>query len=255
MKRRQKTRRAVILAMFASLPITLYYFSPVLSLQAASIGVIAGSVLVFLALFLSSIFLGRLFCGWACPAGGAQELVLLVRKRPSPRERIRWIKWLIWTPWFAMLLFLLLRANGVRSIDFLYQTRSGVSVSDLPGLIAYLSVVAVFAILALAVGRRAGCHVVCWMAPFMIVGRLVGRFLRLPALRLSANPLRCSSCGMCTRACPMSIDVRAAVAAQEMESTDCILCGVCVDGCPKAAIGYAFRPPLTAERETYTLKH
>ena len=92
MKTRQKVRRVLIIAMFGLLPITLYYFSPVLSLSAASSGIISGSIIVFALLFVASLFLGRLFCGWVCPAGGAQEIVLLFRRRAVNRKRIGWIK-------------------------------------------------------------------------------------------------------------------------------------------------------------------
>lgn len=241
MRLRQKLRRIVLIGVFAFLPVTLYYFSPVLSLQGAASGIITGSLLVFVGLFVSALFVGRLFCAWACPAGALQELVMLKRPRTTPRGRVAWIKWLIWSPWFLLLLFLLLQAKGVQAVDFFYQTRRGVSVTDLPGFIAYLSVVAVFGALAAAVGRRAGCHAICWMAPFMIAGRWTGRFLSVPSLKLTARPDRCSACGMCTRSCPMSIDVQGAVATQRMESSDCILCGACVDGCPRKAIGYLFR--------------
>jgi polyferredoxin len=226
--------------MFLLLPVTLYYFSPVLSLQAAATGIVAGSVIVFGLLLLSSLFVGRLFCGWACPAGGAQELVGILRRSPPLRKRIGWVKWLVWAPWFLGLIYLFVRAQGVRRVDFLYQTRSGVSVTDLPGLIAYVSVVSTFALLALVVGRRAGCHTLCWMAPFMVIGRRVRNVLAWPALRLKTNPAACVQCGTCTRACPMSIDVTRRVRTGRLETQDCILCGNCVDTCEHSAIRYTF---------------
>ena len=130
---RQKIRRAAIVGSFALFPVTLYYFSPVLSLQAISVGIVSGSLVIFGALFAVSLFFGRVFCGWACPGAGLQEIVALVRGAPVKRTRINWIKWVVWGPWAATLLFLALRAGGVRVIDFTYQTRHGVSVTDLPG--------------------------------------------------------------------------------------------------------------------------
>jgi ferredoxin-type protein NapH len=110
--KRQKVRRAVIISMFLLLPVTLYYFSPVLSLQAAASGIVSGSLVVFGILFIASLFLGRLFCGWVCPAGGAQELVMRFREKPVNPRRIGWIKYLVWTPWVAVLVFLTLQAGG-----------------------------------------------------------------------------------------------------------------------------------------------
>jgi polyferredoxin len=240
MKTRQKVRRALIFTSFALLPITLYYFSPVLSLSGTALGIVTGSLLVFAALFVSSLFVGRLFCGWACPVGGLQEAVALARGRPVNRRRVGWIKWVIWAPWIAGVVFLAIRAGGFSRVDFFYQTWHGISVGELPGLIAFVAVSLLFLVLSLAVGRRAGCHVICWMAPFMIGGRKARNVLAWPSLGLAARTPACTACGSCTKACPMSIDVQAMVKASEMESSDCILCGSCVDGCPGKVIRYSF---------------
>lgn len=62
---RQRVRRALLLISFLAFPITLYYFSPVLIMQSASEGVINASFLVFAAMLVASLFVGRLWCGWA----------------------------------------------------------------------------------------------------------------------------------------------------------------------------------------------
>jgi polyferredoxin len=242
-KPRQKIRRGVLLGMLGLFPVTLYYFSPVLSLEAASKGVAAGSLIVFAALFIVSLLLGRAFCGWACPAGGIQEMTMLIRGRTVRPRRIAWIKWLIWVPWILVLLLLILRAGGLTRVDFLYGTTKGVSAGDVPGLIALAAVVLLFAILSLAVGRRAACHTVCWMAPFMIIGRAVSSTLGWRSLRLSARTQDCNACGRCTRHCPMSLPVTEKVRQDHLEDPNCILCGSCVDACPRGVLQYAFCPP------------
>ncbi|HEY9594174.1 MAG TPA: 4Fe-4S binding protein, partial [Spirochaetia bacterium] len=127
LKRRQLARRVALIASLVLFPVTLYYFSPVLSLQGASMGIVSGSILVFGAQFLIALFLGRAFCGWACPAGAAQEIVLGFRGRRI-RRRIGWIKWLVWAPWFVAILLMTLRAGGVRTVDFTWRTWHGISV-------------------------------------------------------------------------------------------------------------------------------
>jgi ferredoxin-type protein NapH len=61
MKTRQKIRRGLIIGSFALLPITLYYFSPVMSLGGTALGIVTGSLIVFAVQFISSLFVGRLF--------------------------------------------------------------------------------------------------------------------------------------------------------------------------------------------------
>jgi polyferredoxin len=104
----------------------------------------------------------------------------------------------------------------------------------------YYIIAGLFLVLAVAFGRRAGCHTICWMAPFMILGRKVRNLARWPALRLKAEPAKCSDCLTCSRECPMSLDVHQMVQRADMEDGECILCGTCVDGCTKKAIRFSF---------------
>ena len=104
----------------------------------------------------------------------------------------------------------------------------------------YYTVVAIFVILAWTAGRRAGCHYICWMAPFMILGRKIRNVFKWPALRLKADADKCIDCKRCTKNCPMNLDVNAMVQAGAMDDSECILCGTCIDGCPKEVIHYSF---------------
>jgi len=111
--------------------------------------------------------------------------------------------------------------------------------SSLP-ILSYFFVIALFLGLAIAVGRRAGCHSICWMAPFMMIGCWIRNRFSWPSLRLIADASACADCKLCTKNCPMSIDVNAMVQIEQMENQECILCGTCMDNCSKSAIRYSF---------------
>jgi polyferredoxin len=70
-------------------PVTINYFSPYIIIDGASQGVVAGSFITFALLFLVSLFLGRAFCGWICPAGGLQEWCFTVNDKKSSRREIQ----------------------------------------------------------------------------------------------------------------------------------------------------------------------
>ncbi|HEX9116816.1 MAG TPA: 4Fe-4S binding protein [Anaerolineae bacterium] len=238
--RRQRTRKALLIGSLLFFPVTLYYFSPALIIQSAAAGVVNGSLIVFASMFLASLFFGRLWCGWACPAAALQEISTAVNNGPFKTGRRDRIKWLIWTPWIALIAFMALQAGGYHQVNFFYETEQGLSVTNWPGYIVYYVVTGLFLALAWLAGRRAACHTLCWMAPFMILGRALRNAVRWPALRLVADPARCSDCKTCTTNCPMSLDVNGLVHAGSMEHRECILCGTCVDGCAKDAIRYSF---------------
>jgi ferredoxin-type protein NapH len=244
--RRQRIRRALGLISFLLFPITLYYFSPAIILGGASEGVINASFIVFVVMFVSALFVGRLWCGWVCPAGGLQDLCGPVNNTPAPGARFDWIKWGIWIPWIGSIVALAIRAGGYHSVDPFYSLEGGVTLAQPlspdgpPWYMIYYVILALFSVLAIAAGRRAGCHYVCWMAPFMIMGRRIRNLVKWPALRLRAEPARCTDCQKCTRNCPTSLDVTHMVQAGDMEDDECILCGTCVDGCPRSAICFSF---------------
>lgn len=237
---RQKLRMSIAVLMVFLFPVVFYYFSPYLILMGAAEGIIAGDIITFAGLFITSLFFGRAWCGWGCPAGAIQELCSKVNgKRFNGRKR-NLIKYFIWAPWIATAVVMFIQAGGVKAIDPLYQTYYGISVQDYTSAIMFAIVAGAFAIFAIAAGRRAPCHTICWMAPFMIIGRRIRNSANLPALQLEADKSKCANCKTCTRNCSMSLDVNALVQSQSMENAECILCGRCVDNCPNGVIKYSF---------------
>jgi len=236
---RQRIRKGIILFIFLLLPAIFYYFSPYLIIMGASEGIISGSFIVFCVLFLSALFLGRGFCAWFCPLAGIQEASFLARDK-NVSNRYNWIRYIIWVPWIAIIIYMAINAGGLKRVQFTYQTTYGFSISDVYGLFMYLIVVIITIILSFAIGKRALCHYVCWMSPFMIGGRKLRNLFKWPSLRLIADKNKCVDCLTCTKNCPMSLDVNSMVKTSKMENSECILCGTCVDNCKKGVIKYSF---------------
>jgi ferredoxin-type protein NapH len=136
---RQKIRKAVTLFMFALFPVIYYYFSPYLVIMGAAEGIVVGSLIVFALLFVFSLFLGRAFCGWVCPAGATQELCARVRDKNFKNGKRNWIKYAIWAPWITIIAVMFLQAGAIRAVDPLYQTYYGISITGLESAIMFLS--------------------------------------------------------------------------------------------------------------------
>lgn len=243
---RQRIRKALIILAFLSFPVTMNYLSPYVIIDGASQGIVNGSLVVFVLMLLSALFLGRLWCGWVCPAAGLQEMVEPVNRKAVNGRRVDWIKWAIWIPWITIIAWAAVQAGGYHRVDLLLDTQNGISVAgspDRPIIISYIIYYGVIALifgLAAFVGRRGFCHTACWMAPFMMLGRWLRNRFAWPSLRLAADSGSCTDCKTCTRGCPMSLDVNAMVQAGKMEHSECVLCGTCIDNCPAKAIRYTF---------------
>lgn len=239
--KRQKTRKAIIFISFLLFPVTLYYFSPALIIEGAFQGIMTGSFILFSLLFISSLLLGRAFCGWGCPGAGLQEACFMIRDKRARGGRYDWIKYFIWAPWIGIIVFASIKAGGLHSVDPFFQTQYGISIAEPANYPVFYTVVGLITVLALSAGRRGFCHYSCWMAPFMIIGRKVRNALRWPSLRLKPDKDKCINCKTCTENCPMSLDVNHMVQKGFMENTECILCGTCADGCPQKVISFLFR--------------
>lgn len=239
--KRQSIRKFIITLSLLLFPITIYYFSPALIINAAFSGIINGSFIVFVLMLLLSIPFGRLFCGYLCPAGGLQECAFAVNGR-APRQGWRnRVKYVIWGVWLAAVTTCYLIGGGIFSVDFLFETANGISVMDIQGYIIYYGIVLLVFLPAVFGGKRIFCHYFCWMAPFMVIGTKLRRALKLPGLHIAASEADCISCGKCNKSCPMSIDVQESVRYGSISSLECIQCGACVDCCPRRVLTYKMK--------------
>ena len=249
--RRQGLRKIIVFSTFLLFPIVFYYLSPYMPIQGGFEGVIVGSLLVFAGMFIQSLFLGRAYCGWVCPMAGMQDAIISIKKKNKRiQTKTFFIKWIIWIPWLTFVIinpFII--GEGISRVDFFHGTTEkwymSLTVFDQNGnfdgsYVIYYGVILLVLILGLAVGKRSFCHHICWMAPFMILGRWIGNLLRLPSLRLKANKDACIECHRCDSECPMSLPVEQMVLRGKIEHRECVLCGTCADVCPKGVITYSF---------------
>jgi polyferredoxin len=233
-------RKALMFLSLILFPITLNYLSPYLIYMAAARGVINASLIVFMLLFISSMFLGRAFCAYVCPAGAAQDCMSEVNGKPFKGGWRNRIKYFIWVPWLLGIAALAIMAGGYGRIDAFFMTDGGISVNEPYKYIIFYGIYLIFIALSFIFGKRAACHSICWMAPFMILGKRLGWFLKIPILHLKAQSDKCSGCMKCGKNCPMSIDVSSLVKRGDMRSDECILCGECAKTCPARAITRSF---------------
>lgn len=238
--KRQNMRKAFIVISFLLFPIIIYYFSPILIIEGMTRGIITGSCILFALLFFISLFLNRVFCGWVCPSGGLQEICMISSNKQAKGGKQNWIKFFIWTPWIISIIMIFISSSKTKEINIFYATYHGISVAEPFAYIIYYSVVGLVVIMSFVGGKRAFCHYVCWMAPFMIIGTKIGTILRLPSLKLLADKDKCINCGLCNKNCVMSLNVSEMVKKNSMKNSECILCGMCVDNCPKGVIKYRF---------------
>jgi len=238
--RRQRVRRLLLALLFLALPITLNYYSPYLMTQGTAERIATFSLLFWGAVFATSLLLGRSFCGWLCPFNGLQQLWESVGVRRLKRVRfLPAVKYVLWAAWAVGVAAAAIVVGGWVRVDPLYMTDHGISVSEAGNLITYFMLVGI-TLAPLALGRRGFCRYFCPFGVWGIVGEKLGHALRVPRLMLVADSSACTSCGSCSKVCPMQLPVTEMVQANTMRTTECFMCESCVDTCPRGAIKLGF---------------
>ncbi len=262
---KQKLRFWLISLSFLLFPITMNYLSPYVIIDGISQGILVGSFFTFIAMFIGSLFLGRFWCGWMCPAGGIGEICAKKKdKRVIGKKRN--IKYYIWGIWLSIIILLGILSgiitSGVYIINPFYHTEFGISVTNFGMLILMTFIITGIVALSFGVGKRGFCHTACWMAPFMVLGvKIRNHYKKWPSYHLECNPKKCVNCKKCEKVCPMSLKVSSMVQSGMMENIDCIQCGSCISNCPKHAISTAWRwnqnklPELKQRNLTIVLKN
>lgn len=239
--KRQNIRKLIIISSLLLFPITIYYLSPYLIIQGAIEGVINGSFIIFCAMLIGSMFFGRIFCAYLCPVGGLSECATLINDKAPKQGWRNKIKYVVWILWIIGVIISFIFHQKAITVDFFYMTEYGISIANIYGYIIYYGIILLFFIPSVVAGKRALCHYLCWMAPFMIIGSKLGQLLHIKQLRLSAKKDSCIRCHLCDKNCPMSLKVSEKVQNEKMDDCECILCGACIDNCPKKVISYKMK--------------
>ena len=242
MSKRQNIRKAIIIGMFFTFPVTIAWMSPAMPIIYGFGGIVVGAVIVFLFLFFAALFLGRAYCGFLCPGGGLSECLMRINDKGIKNSKLRAIKYVIWALLVIATIASFVWAGGINDIDFFAGLGDGWIFLIAPYRYAiYFGVLLGALLFQLLLGKRSFCQCACWIAPFMIIGMKLSDWLKLPRLHLKANKESCIGCKQCSKKCPMSLDVKAMVETTKMKNSECILCGECIDICPKKTISYAFK--------------
>ncbi len=200
---------------------------------------LANVVLAVAVLVLALLARGA-FCGWICPLGFIQDLVAglsagVRRRFPSAHRGLRSLRTsaaplaildrplrllkyavLAWALWGAAVFGVMVFRDVDPWIALLDIGRESTGFG--------LLVLGVTLVGALFVDRP-WCRYAC---PLGAANGLVARF---SPLRLERSAPACVDCNLCTRSCPMGIDVAKATV---ITSTECIGCLECVEACPRA---------------------
>ncbi|PKN83910.1 MAG: hypothetical protein CVU46_15645 [Chloroflexi bacterium HGW-Chloroflexi-8] len=197
------------------------------------------NVVILIATLAVAFLFRSAFCGWICPLGFLQDLIsnfskFLQKRIPGLRRGfasfknslarlavldryLRYVKYLVlvWavggSAYFGYMVF--------RDYDPWSALINIAEFSFTPGFIILVTtLIASFFI------ERPWCRYAC---PLGAISGLVGKF---SPVYLKREESACTICKICTKSCPMGIEIHTATT---IKSVDCITCLECVGSCPR----------------------
>jgi ferredoxin-type protein NapH len=194
-------------------------------------------------LLIVGTFAGRFICGWVCPFGLIQELLYKVPVLKLKETRyfriLIYIKY-IFLPVFVLILpALLVNIVGIGRPTFCkYICPAGTLEAGVPlvilnkplqstiGALFYWKVLLLITTIFLSILIfRPFCKYVCPL------GAIYSLFNPISLLGLQVAKEKCTSCGLCEKACKMNV-----ATYKKPNSQECIRCAHCIDLCPNKAI-------------------
>lgn len=193
-------------------------------------------IMLGLVVAISTIFVGRIFCGYICFFGTIQEYIFSLNKRkkrinfkPALNRTLLSLKYII----FLGTLYL-----AYNLLAYKYMKFCPVIGLSFP---AQLTIYGIFSLLVIFVGsffiERFWCRFLCPYAAFMNIFIYLGRILHIKRKTIRVNKAECISCKLCDKACPMNISI---VNKSKVNDPNCIYCQNCIDKCPKDGIEIKF---------------
>ncbi|MHA1650059.1 MAG: 4Fe-4S binding protein, partial [Candidatus Helarchaeota archaeon] len=190
------------------------------------------TTLIFVLFTIVTVLLGRIFCGYACPLGAAQELVSKI----SFKSHLKKKKYVIRIPrkianlvrlGFFVTMILLAIVWGIGLFEVVNPFSAFTVFGNLGNIVVIVIPLILFSIIIISnlFIYRAWCVLFC---PFGFVSWLVSRF---SVFKFRRND-KCTNCKACEKVCPTN------EAFLTSNKSECYVCNRCFEVCPANAIDY-----------------
>jgi len=187
---------------------------------------------------ISTLFWGRLFCGWVCPMGAVQQL--LYRKEmafkipPRVHNVLKYFKYVVL---LGLIVAVFITGKAIFAEVDPFKSLFNLEISPLP------TTLLVFTLLASLFFFTPWCRYACPMGAFLSILSHFSVF----KLKFAES---CKNCTACAKAYCSSRAISAGEKTPVISSSECTRCGECWSRCPREAIVFenGIEPIKTVEK-------
>ena len=187
------------------------------------IGTIA--LVCMLAPVVVAFFRGRMWCGNFCPRGSFNDIILA--KFSAKGKMPSFLSTTLFRVFFLIVLM------SAFSIQLVLAWGNSVAIGWV-----FLRMIIITTLLTLVLGLIYKPRTWCTFCPMGTMAYFVSKlpFLKPRIKQIQFNKEACVNCNICSKKCPININVSSFKTEGVVSDPNCLKCGVCVAKCPKKAL-------------------
>ncbi|MDK2801338.1 MAG: hypothetical protein PWP27_2489 [Clostridiales bacterium] len=188
----------------------------------------AAALICMSAPVIMAFFKGRKWCGQYCPRGSFNDNILakLSRRKSIPK--------LFTKPWFRITFLVVLMSSF--AVQLVFAWGNAIAVGQV-----FVRMIIITTLLTVILGIVFNQRTWCTICPMGTMAHYVSKLKivkpKIPNVTFNAD--KCVDCNLCTRSCPIGIDVLSHKSQGKVTHADCLKCTICVEKCPKKALDLA----------------
>jgi len=187
-----------------------------------------GALICMIAPSVVAIFKGRMWCGNFCPRGSFNDIILskISRKRNVPK--------IIKKTWFRLTFLSIVMGVFVLQMVFAWGNLIDVS-------FVFVRMIIVTTVITIILGVVYNQRTWCMICPMGTMAHYVSKLQlsKSKTKNVSFEQKKCVDCRICSKSCPVGVDVLSYKSSGEVTDADCIKCSQCVEKCPKKSLNIA----------------